>query len=110
MSAFAGTFLDIALRDCGIQAFIIVGIALEIGIEPTVRHGMDLSYIPIIATDACGFGKKAAAERSLATLTFTGGSLQTDVATVSGLLRADTGPTGSKRTHSRRKHQAPEGA
>ncbi len=36
MSAFAGTPLDIALRDCGINSFIIVGIAAEIGIEPTV--------------------------------------------------------------------------
>src|SRR5262249_53701408 len=28
MSAFEGTFLDIALRDCGINSFVIVGIAL----------------------------------------------------------------------------------
>lgn len=92
MSAFAGTFLDIALRDCGIETFVILGIALEIGIEPTVRHAMDLGYIPVIVTDACGFGNKAAAERSLATLTFTGGSLQTDVASISGLLRAPDQP------------------
>jgi biuret amidohydrolase len=39
MSAFEGTPLDIALRDCGISAFAIVGLATEIGIEPTVRHG-----------------------------------------------------------------------
>ena len=32
MSAFEGTPLDIALRDCGIAAFAIVGIAMEIGI------------------------------------------------------------------------------
>jgi biuret amidohydrolase len=36
MSAFEGTWLDFALRDCGINAFIIVGVATEIGIEPTV--------------------------------------------------------------------------
>lgn len=41
-SAFEGTPLDIALRDCGITAFAICGVALEIGIEPTVRHGADL--------------------------------------------------------------------
>jgi nicotinamidase-related amidase len=34
MSAFEGTWLDFALRDCGINAFIIVGVATEIGIEP----------------------------------------------------------------------------
>ena len=54
MSAFTGTFLDIALRDARIESFIIAGIALEVGIEPTVRHGADLNYIPIVITDACG--------------------------------------------------------
>jgi biuret amidohydrolase len=34
MSAFEGTWLDFALRGCGINAFIIVGVATEIGIEP----------------------------------------------------------------------------
>src|SRR5438445_10219963 len=48
MSAFEGTPLNIALRDCGIDAFAIVGIAMEIGIEPTVRHGADLGYIPVV--------------------------------------------------------------
>jgi nicotinamidase-related amidase len=44
MSAFEGPPLDIALRDCGIDTFAVVGIAIEIGIEPTVRHGADLGY------------------------------------------------------------------
>lgn len=46
MSAFAATPLDIALRDCGIGTFAIAGIAMEVGIEPTVRHGIDLGYLP----------------------------------------------------------------
>jgi nicotinamidase-related amidase len=54
MSAFTGTFLDIALRDARIESFIIGGIALEVGIEPTVRNGADLNYTPIVVTDACG--------------------------------------------------------
>jgi hypothetical protein len=54
MSAFEGTPLDIAFRDCGIDAFAIVGIAMEIGIEPTVRHGSDLGYVPVLVVDACG--------------------------------------------------------
>ncbi len=78
MSAFAGTYLDIALRDCGINSFAIVGIALEVGIEPTVRHATDLGYIPIVITDACGFGDPVAGERALAGLAFAGDSLQTD--------------------------------
>jgi nicotinamidase-related amidase len=75
MSAFEGTPLDIALRDCGISAFAIAGIAMEIGIEPTVRHGADLGYIPVIIKDACGFGHREAAERSVASLEFAGDSL-----------------------------------
>jgi biuret amidohydrolase len=87
MSAFSGTYLDIALRDCGITAFVIVGIALEVGIEPTVRHATDLGYIPIVVTDACGFGDAAAAERSLAGLAFAGDSLQTDTGKIIELFR-----------------------
>lgn len=86
MSAFVGTPLDIALRDCGIGAFAIVGVALEIGIEPTVRHATDLGYIPVVVTDACGSRDRAAAARSLATLAFAGGSLQTDGATLAAAL------------------------
>ena len=87
MSAFVGTPLDIAFRDCAINSFVIVGIALEVGIEPTVRHALDLSYIPVIVTDACGHGNRAAAERSLAALEFTGGSLQTDSASLIEIFR-----------------------
>ena len=82
MSAFEGTPLNIALRDCGIDAFAVVGIAMEIGIEPTVRHGVDLGYIPVVVKDACGFGHRDAAERSLASLEFTGDALLTDVETI----------------------------
>src|SRR5215470_20265047 len=56
MSAFEGTPLNIALRDCGIGAVAIAGIALEVGIEPTVRHAVDLGLIPVIISDACGAG------------------------------------------------------
>jgi len=82
MSAFEGTPLDIALRDCGIDAFAIVGIAMEIGIEPTARHGADLGYIPVIVKDACGFGHGDAAARSIASLEFAGDSLLTNVETI----------------------------
>lgn len=86
MSAFAGTWLDIALHDCGINSFVIVGIALEVGIEPTVRHAMDLGYIPVTVTDACGYGNREAAERSLAALKFAGASLQTESSTILEIL------------------------
>jgi nicotinamidase-related amidase len=82
MSAFEGTPLDIALRDCGIDSFAIVGIAMEIGIEPTARHGADLGYIPVVVKDACGFGHRDAAARSIASLEFAGDSLLTNVETI----------------------------
>jgi biuret amidohydrolase len=82
MSAFEGTPLNIALRDCGIRAFAIVGVAMEIGIEPTVRHGADLGYIPVVIKDACGCGHRDAAERSVASLEFAGDTLFTDVDTM----------------------------
>jgi nicotinamidase-related amidase len=86
MSAFEGTPLNIALRDCAVTAFVIVGIALEVGIEPTVRHETDLGYLSIVVVDACGSRDKLAAKRALESLKFAGGSLQTDVKTVSRLL------------------------
>ncbi len=86
MSAFEGTPLNIALRDCGINTFAIVGVATEIGIEPTVRHGADLGFIPIVVTDACGAGDENAAKRSLASLEFMGDAFLTDVKTICGIL------------------------
>ena len=92
MSAFEGTPLDIVLRDCGLSAFAVVGVATEIGIEPTVRHGADLGYIPVVVTDACGAGHEEAAKRSLDGLAFSGDAILTDTATLAGLLRRSAGP------------------
>ena len=86
MSAFAGTPLEMALRDCGVRSFIVVGIALEIGIDPTCRHGADLGLIPVLVEDACGFGDSDAAAHSLASLTHMGDSLLTDTKTICDLL------------------------
>jgi nicotinamidase-related amidase len=88
MSAFESTPLDIALRDCGLTTFIIAGVATEIGIEPTVRHGADLGYIPVVVVDACGAGHKEAGERALASLRFMGDALFTDLTEICGILRA----------------------
>jgi nicotinamidase-related amidase len=75
MSAFEGTPLDLVLRDCGVRAFVIAGVALEVGIEPTVRHSADLGYVPIVVRDACGAGDEAAAVRSLEALAFAGDAM-----------------------------------
>lgn len=87
MSAFEGTPLNMALRDCKIQAFAIVGIAMEIGIEPTVRHGADLGFVPVVITDACGYGHREAAERSLAGLQFAGDAFFVTVEEICGRLQ-----------------------
>jgi nicotinamidase-related amidase len=88
MSCFVGTPLELALRDCGILALAVVGVALEVGIEPTVRHAADLGFIPVVATDACGGRDLEAGERSLASLAFAGDAILTDAQTLCGLLRA----------------------
>jgi nicotinamidase-related amidase len=78
MSAFEGTPLAFALRDCGITAVAIAGIAMEIGIEPTARHAADLGIIPVVIEDACGAGHTEAAQRSCEALRFAGDAIMTD--------------------------------
>jgi biuret amidohydrolase len=87
MSAFEGTPLNMVLRECGINAFVITGAATEVGIEPTVRHAADLGYIPVIATDACGAGNEAAAQRSLDSVRFAGNAVMTDADTICEIFR-----------------------
>jgi nicotinamidase-related amidase len=88
MSAFAGTPLDLILRDCGTTAYLIAGVALEVGIEPTVRHSTDLGYIPVVVHDACGAGNAEAATRSLESLAFTGDAILTTTDEVCTTLAA----------------------
>jgi len=79
MSAFEGTPLAFALRDCGVTGVAIAGIALEIGIEPTVRHATDLGFVPIVLADACGSGRAEAGGRALETMRFVGEAVIGDV-------------------------------
>ncbi|WP_420455578.1 cysteine hydrolase [Rubrivirga sp.] len=87
MSAFEGTPLDFALRDCDVRTLLVCGVATEIGIEPTVRHAADLGYLPVVIEDACGPGHAAAGARALESLRFMGDALFTTVAEITGLLR-----------------------
>jgi nicotinamidase-related amidase len=86
MSAFEGTPLNIALRDCGIVAFAIAGIALEIGIGPSVWHGADLGFVPVVVTDACGGRDQIAQKRVLDAMEFAGDTMLTDLDTITRLL------------------------
>jgi nicotinamidase-related amidase len=88
MSAFEGTPLDIVLRDCGVRSYVIAGVALEVGIEPTVRHSADLGYVPVVVRDACGAGDPDAARRALEGLAFAGDALLTDTDAVCAALAA----------------------
>ncbi|HWT24245.1 MAG TPA: cysteine hydrolase [Solirubrobacteraceae bacterium] len=90
MSAFEGTPLDIVLRDCGVRAYLIAGVALEVGIEPTVRHSADLGYVPVVVHDACGAGDAAAGERALASLGFAGDAMIASTDEVCAALAAAT--------------------
>jgi hypothetical protein len=53
-----------------------------IGIEPTVRHGADLGYIPVVVTDACGAGHEDAGRRALESIQFAGDAFVTDTDTI----------------------------
>ena len=88
MSAFEGTPLHFALTDAGIRALAIVGIAMEVGIEPTARHAADLGIVPVIVEDAVGWGNREAAERSIASLRYAGDSIFTTVAELTGYMRS----------------------
>ncbi len=78
LSAFVGSPLELALRDCQVNTVAVVGVAIEIGIEPTVRHASDLGFVPVVITDACAAGDAAAGARSLETLSFLGEAFLTD--------------------------------
>jgi nicotinamidase-related amidase len=80
MSAFDSTALALALRDAGVRAIAITGIAMEIGIEPTARQATDHGFAAVVVEDACGFGSQEARDRSMATLRYIGESIVTDVA------------------------------
>jgi nicotinamidase-related amidase len=79
MSALGGTPLAIALRDCGITSIALVGVAMEIGIEPTARHAADLGIVPVVVEDACSSGHAEPAQRSTEALKFAGDTVFTDV-------------------------------
>lgn len=91
MSALEGTPLAIALRDCGVTAVALVGVAMEIGIEPTARHAADLGIVPVVVEDACGSGHADAAQRSIESLKFAGDAVFTDAEAFCEAVRRKAG-------------------
>src|ERR1700682_1551208 len=51
-SGFQGTTLDSQLRTRGIQYLFLTGIATNVCVESTLRHGYFLDYWPLLITDA----------------------------------------------------------
>jgi biuret amidohydrolase len=78
MSAFVGSYLDLALRDARIEAVAIVGAVLEFGIEPTMRNAADLGYSSLLITDACYSFSDQNRSRSISNLQSVGLMTDTD--------------------------------
>jgi len=68
-----------------------VGVALEVGIAPTVWHAVDLGLIPVVVTDACGGRDQPAMQRVLDDFRFSGDALLTDTAAITPLLASRAG-------------------
>ncbi|HEY2468157.1 MAG TPA: cysteine hydrolase [Terracidiphilus sp.] len=88
MSAFEATFLNIAMRDAKLDSFIIAGIALEVGIGPTVRQALDLNYIPVVVSDASGAKTAKNKEMVLTEFADTGEVIVVDTGTLLPLLNS----------------------
>ncbi|AYF73410.1 cysteine hydrolase [Nocardia yunnanensis] len=86
MSAFEGTPLAATLRDLGIGAYAIVGVALEIGIAPTVTHSTDLGFLPVVVRDAVGGRDEPGMRRAWDEFAFQGHALVTEADTLIPLL------------------------
>ena len=67
-SLFIDTPLDLRLNTMGVDTLLIAGVATDIGIEFTCRHGAALGYYSVVAEDASGSYTREAHERSLSFL------------------------------------------
>ena len=67
-SLFVDTPLDLRLKTLGIDTLVMTGVATDIGIELTCRHGAALGYYSVVVEDATGSYTSEAHERSLAFL------------------------------------------
>jgi nicotinamidase-related amidase len=51
--AFAGTELEQALKQRGVDTIVLTGIATNVGVESTARQGTGLGFAFVIVEDAC---------------------------------------------------------
>lgn len=67
-SFFIGTNFELMVRNAGINTLYFTGIATEMGVETSARHGQNLGFIPVIIRDAVSSRDREAHERSLQNL------------------------------------------
>ena len=67
-SLFVDTPLDLRLKTMAIDTLVMTGVATDIGIELTCRHGAALGYYSVVVEDATGSYNSEVHERSLAFL------------------------------------------
>lgn len=51
--AFAGTPLELALKERGIETVVLTGISTNVGVESTLRQGTGLGFAFVVVEDAC---------------------------------------------------------
>ena len=69
-SAFFQTYLDLALRNRGVDTIIVSGGSTDVGVTSTLYSGRDLDYNMIVVSDACGTSHYPRAEDTRVDLVF----------------------------------------
>ncbi len=67
-SLFVDTPLALRLKAMRVETIVVAGVATDIGIEFTCRHGAALGYHSVVVEDASGAYSQEAHERSIAFL------------------------------------------
>ena len=86
-SGFHDTELHERLRGRGIRTLVMTGVATNVCVDSTLRHGFFLGYNIVVAEDCVGSGNQAGHEGTLATVRVNFGSV-VDSARVLELLAA----------------------
>ena len=84
-SGFHNTDLDAILRARGVKTLVMTGVATNVCVDSTLRHGFFLGYNIVVAEDCVGSGNKAGHEGTLSTVRVNFGSV-IDSATLQGLF------------------------
>ncbi|MGV3571895.1 MAG: cysteine hydrolase family protein [Ramlibacter sp.] len=86
-SGFFETDLHAQLQARGVKTLVMTGVATNVCVDSTLRHGFFLGYNVVVAEDCVGSGNQAAHEGTLSTVRVNFGTV-TDSATLQRLLAA----------------------